>query len=124
MKHYIIYHDKSIEEVSEKVAEVIWSKSGTGARGVEVNGKKYIFSSIFKIRSEEDYFKEYPDRRPYTTPDVTSEEFWKVNQQIRKPTTRAKELMTKGFIQARNEMGESEEDARQKFKDFKLFTIH
>lgn len=121
--HYIIYHDKSVEQVEDKIAEIIWSKSNT-MKGAEINGKKYIFSAIAKIREEKDYFKEYPDKRPDTLRDIFGENYGEFNKQIRQPTTQAKELMRKGFIKCRAKMfGESEEEARIKFKDFKLFKI-
>lgn len=116
---YIIYHDKSHEAVDDKIANLIWEKSTSGLKGSEINGKKYIFSSIAKILPEEDYFKQYPDKRP----EVTYNQFEDLygaegNQQIRQPTTRARELMKGGFIGYHLSQGKTPEEAKKKFDDF------
>lgn len=62
--HYIIYHDKSVELIEDKEAQILWDESCAGNKGVEINGKKYIFSSFAKILNENDYFAQYPEKAP------------------------------------------------------------
>lgn len=116
---YIIYHDKSVAEVSDKVADAVWRKSCEGSKGVEINNKKYIFSSIAKILFEEDYYSQYPHKRPTEIRNQVEELYGDMeSQQIRKPSKLAGKLMKQGFIQARMETGENKEVAEQKFKEY------
>jgi hypothetical protein len=115
--HYIIYHDKSQEQVEDRVAEIIWQKSSEGLKGVELNGSKYLFSSIAKILKEDDYFKQYPDRRPESSFNQFEENYSAELNQVRQPTERAKEFMRGGFIGYHTEQGKTAEQAEEKWND-------
>lgn len=88
------------------------------------DGSMLTNNNISDLLPEEKYYQTFPDKRPEEVRDDFQKNYGGYNQQIRKPTTRAKELMTQGFLKCRMEVfGETEEEARVKFKDFKLFKI-
>lgn len=115
---YIIYHDKSHELAEDKIADLIWAKSAAGMKGVEIAGKKYIFSSIAKILKEDDYFTQYPEKRPPEIRDQFEDVYGaQGNQQIRQPTVKAKELMKQGFFQYHIEKGKIPQQAEEKYRE-------
>ena len=119
--HIVVFHDKSTKEVSQKIADEIMTKScDSKLQGIKVNDNFYKFSAISKIMPIEEFYKEYPDKRP---PEVNNQ-FKNIygnmgSSQVWKPTGKAKELMRQGFIETRQEMvGESFGVATQKFDNF------
>ena len=116
--HYIVYHDKSFNPVDDKTAQILWDKSCEGLKGVEINGTKYNFSSISKILLEEDYYIQYPHRRPPDNLKQLDDIYGdKGCDLIRKPTEKAKEQMKEGFFQYQHERGLATEDAQKKWEE-------
>ena len=112
--HIIRFFDGSKKEVSQKIADEIMEKScHSELQGVKINGTFYKFSAISKILTNEDFFIEYPDERP----EISMPE-WIPNEQIRQPTTKAKELMKGGFIDYHLSQGRTPEEADKKWEDF------
>jgi len=71
--YFIIYHDKSTQKVEDKIAKVLIERAcDKEKKGVNIDGKMYLFSGISKILTEQDYYEQYPDKRPDTTPDYYS----------------------------------------------------
>ena len=118
MQYIILFHDNSTKEISEKIGKILTEKmeNPNNMQGVNINGSFYKFSSIAKILTLNDYYQQYPDQRPETIKEWTYP--IEGNQQIRKPTTRARELMKQGFVQYHKEQGRTDEEAEQKWKDF------
>lgn len=117
---YIVYHDKSYEAVDDTTAELLWSKSTQGLKGVEVNGKKYIFSSFSKILDQTDFFAQYPKEIPPSKANPFEDKYGAYgNQQIRRPTEKAKELMKQGFVAYHLGQGRTKEEAEQKWVEFR-----
>ena len=118
----IVFHDKSTKFVSEKEAELVFQASAqTSQKMIRLSdGSTIAFSSIAKIQSDIDYYNDNPDKRPPSTYNQFEELYGDTaNQQIRKPTKQAKELMKQGFIKAKMEMyGKTKEQAEKEFEAF------
>lgn len=113
---YSKVHHKITQEQKDKIMDAQFTRMNMPDGSVVSN------SNISDILPESKYFETYPDKRPDSLHDLFGEKYGEFNKQIRQPTTRAKELMREGFINCRKEVfGENEEQARIKFKDFKLF---
>lgn len=115
---YSKVHHKITQEQKDKIMDAQFTRMNMPDGSVVSNG------NIAEIVTEMKYFETYPDKRPDSVRDIFGENYAEFNRQIRQPTTQAKELMRKGFVKCRKEVfGESEEEARIKFKEFKLFKI-
>jgi len=122
MNYYIItyskVHHKITQEQKDKIMDAQFTRMNMPDGSVVSNG------NISDILPEAKYFEMFPDKRPEETRDDFQKNYGAFNLQVRQPTTQAKELMRKGFVKCRKEVfGESEEEARVHFKDFKLFRI-
>ena len=75
MNYFIVFNDHAVKEVSEQQANFLMEKScEPGQIGIKIDGSFIKYSSVAKILSENEYFKQYPDKRPpkYTIePDNT-----------------------------------------------------
>ena len=118
--HIIVFHDKSRRKVSQRIAEEVMIKScDQNLQAIKINGVLYKFSSISKIMRIEQFYIEYPDERPVEVRNQFEDIYGAGgNQQIRHATGKAKELMEKGFVEARIQGNEMKETAKQKFQNF------
>lgn len=122
--HVIVFHDKSRKHITKEQANFIFQASATSTVPAITTPQlgRITFSSIAKIITIDDFYEQYPNERPekpYNTFEENYPEYSKGNQQIRKPTERAKELMKKGFVgYFTKERGLSQEQAENNFKDF------
>lgn len=99
--HVILFTDKSKIFISQSDYLRILKISGQN-KLFTLENKTYNFSSIYKILDIEEYYNQYPDSRPVqykTIQEQYPEESFGGNQQIRKPTSRARELMLQGIKQ-------------------------
>ena len=62
--HIILFHDKSKKEITDEQYTKLLEQSVSGAKGIEIGGSFYTFSSMAKIPKKEDYEREYPDEAP------------------------------------------------------------
>lgn len=62
--HIILFHDKSKKEISDEQYAKLIQSSVSGAKGIEIGGSFYTFSSIAKIPKKEDFEREYPEEAP------------------------------------------------------------
>lgn len=119
--HYIIYHDKSIEWVEDKTAKIIWDESCAGNKGIEINGRKYIFSSISKILPEEEFFRQYPGQAPPEEKTWTEpkDEYTSMENLAKKSKENFKGLLKglKQFIDEEKEKGETPKQTVQIFNE-------
>lgn len=122
MNYYAITYTKVHHKLSQVQRDHIMSDDFD--RLEMPDGSMLSNNNIADILPEDKYFQTYPDKRPEEERNTYNEVYAMFNTQIRKPTDRAKKLMTQGFLKCRKDLfGESEEVARQKFKDFKLVKI-
>jgi hypothetical protein len=120
----IVFHDKSKKWVTKAQAEHIFNAScEPGQKGILIDGSFYTFSAISKILSLKDFYDQFPDERPAETRNQFEDVYGSVgNQQIRKPTGRAKEMMVEGFIKQRMHVGKTREEAKQDLAHIKELT--
>jgi len=102
MTQVIVFHDGSHKMITEAQAALIFQASaGTDKKSITTPKLGMItFSSIAKVISLEDFYTQYPDKRPEAPRETFTEEHKLLNQ-VRQPTQKAMELMKKGFIQQR-----------------------
>lgn len=101
LNQVIVFHDKSHKFITTGQANLILQASvQTGSKVITTPNLGMItFSSIAKIISIDDFYTQYPEHRPEAPRDTFKELYGDINQQVRQPTERAKELLKKGFIQ-------------------------
>ena len=117
MKYFIITYTKSHYEITEEQNKRL--KELELNDELEIDGCTLKIRNIAEILSESKYFEQYPDKRPEETHNQFEDQYGHLhNQQIRKPTGRARELMKQGFVKQRLEIGKTTEQAEQDFKDF------
>jgi len=121
-KSVIIFKDKSKKWITKKQADFILQQSCLpNQKKVLVDGLFYNFASISKILNEKEFYEQFPKERKieeipfFNNPNIYDLEG---NQQIRKPTKRAREQMKEGFIGKRLQLGDTKDIAEKKFDDF------
>ena len=116
----IVFHDKSKKWVTKAQAEHIFNAScEPGQKGILIDGSFYTFSSISKILSLKDFYDQFPDERPAETRNQFEEQYGSLgNQQIRKPTGRAKELMLSGLATYIRDNPNRCENAKKQYKKY------
>ena len=95
--HIIVFKDFSTKLISKKIADFIWVESTSGRKGFRMleTGEQIMYASISTILPLEEYYEQYPDKRPQTPnkfPDQVDMPVWK-----RAKTKRAKEQLLKGY---------------------------
>jgi hypothetical protein len=90
----VIFHDKSKLFITAKEASNIFKQSGENQEKIILHGSMYSFSSIQKILTIEEFYKEYPLQAPPKEKDITP-----YVSKIQHPTQKAKELLLKGLKQ-------------------------
>lgn len=117
--HIILFFDGSSREVSDKIAEEVMIKScDEKLQAIKINNVLYKFGSISKIMPLNEYYQEYPDKRPQENYNQFNDIYGKIgSDQIRKPTEKAGELMKQGFIEYQLKQRKTPEQAEQKYKE-------
>ena len=115
----IVFHDKSHKFITQAQASLIFQASGTNAKSITTPALGMItFSAIAKVMSIDDFYTEYPQHREEQPRDLFKEMY--SNQQIRQPSTRAGELIKKGFIDYKISRNKTYEQALKEFNEFKI----
>lgn len=114
--YYIITFTKThIKITEEQRANIIKAT----AMEVEVNGQIVKQSNIAEILDEHAYFEAHPDKLPQPIRNDFEDKYGDIgNQQIRKPTGKARELMKQGIIAHFTSQGSSLSEAEAKYKTF------
>jgi len=98
---YIIFHDKSFMEIPDEKYVAFIEASTSDARGFDLNGQYVTFSSIAKILDQQEYYEQYPDRKPVPQYNEFEKydgfDYKKINRK------RALQGFIKGFKQAMEE---------------------
>ena len=61
--HFIVFHDRTKIEVTEKQADKVMEASGTTAKFIRLQGRLINFSSIAQIIPTDEYYKSNPEKR-------------------------------------------------------------
>jgi len=69
MKYFIIFYDKSVREITDKQNEELVSAFMANEEALQIDNSLVVLKSIQKVLNENDYFKEYPDKRPMVYED-------------------------------------------------------
>lgn len=97
MNYYIITFTKVHHKITGEQREKIMMLD---SNEMSANGQMIKYSNIADILSEDKYFEAFPDKRPTEERNDFEDRYGaQGNQQVRKPTQRAKELMKKGFLE-------------------------
>jgi hypothetical protein len=123
MGYVIMFKDGGFTHITDAQEDQIVFASGKGEKELRINGEFISFSSISRIPTEETFYRQFPDRRPEEVRDNFGDKYLPLlnapgNQQIRKPSKRAAELMLQGFKSYFLEKGYTEEQVEQKTKEF------
>lgn len=117
----IIFHDGGKKFITDEQYKFIMLAKEVG-KSIDTPKLGFItLSSIARIPTIEEFYEQFPKERPEHTRDSFQEHYGGINQQIRKPTVRAKELMKQGFIKGYMETwGGTQEHAEKKFEQIIL----
>lgn len=79
--YVIVFMDRSVKFITNKQAEqidMISSTPGTSITGVDVDDGHYKFSTMAKVISTKEYYKQYPQQRPsQETPEFNTRQIVK-----------------------------------------------
>jgi len=92
----IVFYDKSLLQINQEQADYLFKLSTTGVKGLKLNNQYYTFNSISKILSLEEYYKQYPNKRPTTYkdfPELPKSETWSESKQKEKQAKRLEQMI-------------------------------
>lgn len=69
MNYFILFHDNSVREINENQYSQFIESAFNNEVGIQLGDSFIKHSSYKQILSEEDYYKQYPDRRPVVYED-------------------------------------------------------
>ena len=86
-KHIIVFHDKSVLEITEEQQDKLLLASVSDKKFIKVNGQVINFAGINKILTLGEYYKEYPKEIPQqrdifkreTYEELSVRELWESN---------------------------------------------
>jgi len=64
MKYFIVFYDRSVREITEEQNNELVSAFMENDEKIQIGNSLITLKSIQKVLDENDYFKEYPDKKP------------------------------------------------------------
>lgn len=101
-EYIVLFIDGSKKFLTKKQFTILMQASGGRAKGVVMDNSFIAFSSISKIMELEEYYKQYPDKRPqeYKKMKAEKSEEWTKEKRIN-----AMQNMRKGVLKYKNGRG-------------------
>lgn len=115
----IIFFDRGHKFITQQQEDQLFQLSaGTTQKGIKIDGDYIAFSSIQRVVSRDEFYQQFPNKKPEFHPDNRQAEDYMKIAENRKPTKRHKEKMKKGFIDYKvREAGKTREQAESEWSD-------
>lgn len=114
--HVIVSFDGSHKYITNGEYEKIMKCQEHGMIGLELDGGFYKLSDMKKIPGIDEFYEQYPDKKPTKTPDTFNKVYKDVLKGPRKPIKNAKLRIKEGFIASEVQNGLTKKKAEEKFK--------